>query len=132
MTYLSLLQQPDRRRRHPGATHRVGRLRRKTAVILFDSAYEAYIRSPTSHSIYEIAGARGSRSVPVSPRRRAYWPARAYTVVPKSLLAYDAAATRTRCTHPGIAATPEIQRVAYPIQKPPPPFTPPRKQQTAR
>ena len=44
----------------PAALAALGRLRaRREAVILFDAAYEAYIREPgVPHSIYEIEGAR--------------------------------------------------------------------------
>ncbi len=91
------------------------------AIILFDAAYEAYIRDPKiPHSIYEIEGARE-----VAIEFRSYSKIAgftgtrcAYTIVPKSLQAYDAAGnahsvhalwTRRHTT--------KFNGVAYPIQK---------------
>src|SRR6185369_8613159 len=68
--------------------------KKNQAIILFDSAYEAYIRDPAiPHSIYEIEGARDvaiefrsfSKTGGFTGMRCAY------TVVPKSLKAYDSA-----------------------------------------
>ncbi|HEX2862824.1 MAG TPA: LL-diaminopimelate aminotransferase, partial [Lacunisphaera sp.] len=64
------------------------------AVILFDSAYESYIRDPQiPHSIYEIEGARDVAVEFRSFSKTAGFTGTrcAYTVVPKSLMAYDAA-----------------------------------------
>ena len=60
------------------------------AVILFDSAYEAYIRDPPiPHSIYEIEGARDVAIEFRSFSKTAGFTGTrcAYTVVPKTLLA---------------------------------------------
>ncbi len=91
------------------------------AIILFDAAYEAYIRDPKiPHSIYEIEGARE-----VAIEFRSYSKVAgftgtrcAFTIVPKSLKAWDAAGnehsvhalwTRRHTT--------KFNGVAYPIQK---------------
>jgi LL-diaminopimelate aminotransferase len=95
--------------------------RRHRAVILFDSAYEAYIRDPAiPHSIYEIEGARDVAIEFRSFSKTAGFTGTrcAYTVVPKSLLAWDAAGN----THPVHALwnrrhTTKFNGVAYPIQK---------------
>jgi len=68
--------------------------RRNKAVILFDSAYEAYIRDPAiPHSIYEIEGARDVAIEFRSFSKTAGFTGTrcAYTVVPKTLLAWDRA-----------------------------------------
>ncbi|HWA25180.1 MAG TPA: LL-diaminopimelate aminotransferase [Lacunisphaera sp.] len=91
------------------------------AVILFDSAYEAYIRHPDiPHSIYEIEGARDVAIEFRSFSKTAGFTGTrcAYTVVPKGLLAYDAAGN----SHPLHALwnrrhTTKFNGVAYPIQK---------------
>ncbi|WP_028580825.1 LL-diaminopimelate aminotransferase [Desulfogranum japonicum] len=91
------------------------------ALILFDAAYEAFIRDETlPHSIYEIEGAREvaiefrsySKSAGFTGTRCAY------TVVPKECVAYDAAGNahslhalwnRRHCT--------KFNGVSYPVQK---------------
>ena len=91
------------------------------AVILFDSAYEAYIRDPQiPHSIYEIPGARDVAIEFRSFSKTAGFTGTrcAYTVVPKSVVAYDAAGN----AHPLHALwnrrhTTKFNGVAYPIQK---------------
>jgi len=95
--------------------------RKNKAVILFDSAYEAYIRNPEiPHSIYEIEGAREVAIEFRSFSKTAGFTGTrcAYTVVPKSLMAFDAAGnahalhalwTRRHTT--------KFNGVAYPIQK---------------
>jgi LL-diaminopimelate aminotransferase len=91
------------------------------AIILFDSAYEAYIRNPDiPHSIYEIEGARDVAIEFRSFSKTAGFTGTrcAYTVVPKSLVAYDAAGN----AHPVHALwnrrhTTKFNGVAYPIQK---------------
>ena len=91
------------------------------AIILFDSAYEAYIRNPAiPHSIYEIEGARDVAIEFRSFSKTAGFTGTrcAYTVVPKSLMAYDAAGN----AHPVYALwnrrhTTKFNGVAYPIQK---------------
>jgi LL-diaminopimelate aminotransferase len=91
------------------------------AIILFDSAYEAYIRDPKiPHSIYEIEGAREVAIEFRSFSKIAGFTGTrcAYTVVPKSLVAYDAAGQ----AHPVHALwnrrhTTKFNGVAYPVQK---------------
>jgi LL-diaminopimelate aminotransferase len=91
------------------------------AVILFDSAYEAYIRDPAiPHSIYEIEGARDVAIEFRSFSKTAGFTGTrcAYTVIPKTLMAYDAAGN----AHPLHALwnrrhTTKFNGVAYPIQK---------------
>ena len=64
------------------------------AIILFDSAYEAYIRNPEiPHSIYEIPGAREVAIEFRSFSKTAGFTGTrcAYTVVPKTVQAWDAA-----------------------------------------
>jgi len=95
--------------------------RKHKAVILFDSAYEAYIRNPEiPHSIYEIEGAREVAIEFRSFSKTAGFTGTrcAYTVVPKSLVAWDAAGN----AHPLHALwnrrhTTKFNGVAYPIQK---------------
>ena len=95
--------------------------KKNKAIILFDSAYESYIRDPQiPHSIYEIDGARDVAIVFRSFSKTAGFTGTrcAYTVVPKSLVAYDAAGN----THPLHALwnrrhTTKFNGVAYPIQK---------------
>jgi LL-diaminopimelate aminotransferase len=91
------------------------------AILLFDSAYEGYIRDPDiPHSIYEIPGAREVALEFRSFSKTAGFTGTrcAYAVVPKSVVAYDAAGN----THPLHALwtrrhTTKFNGVAYPIQK---------------
>jgi LL-diaminopimelate aminotransferase len=91
------------------------------AIILFDAAYEAYIRDPQiPHSIYEIEGARD-----VAIEFRSYSKVAgftgtrcAFTIVPKTLKAWDS----TGAEHSVHALwnrrhTTKFNGVAYPIQK---------------
>jgi LL-diaminopimelate aminotransferase len=95
--------------------------RKNKAVLLFDSAYEAYIRDPAiPHSIYEIEGAREVAIEFRSFSKTAGFTGTrcAYTVVPKTLVAYDAAGN----AHPLHALwnrrhTTKFNGVSYPIQK---------------
>jgi LL-diaminopimelate aminotransferase len=95
--------------------------KKNQAIILFDSAYEAYIRDPAiPHSIYEIEGARDVAIEFRSFSKTAGFTGTrcAYTVVPKTLMAYDAAGT----AQPVYALwnrrhTTKFNGVAYPIQK---------------
>src|SRR5471030_2926285 len=95
--------------------------RRNKAVLLYDSAYEAYIRDPqVPHSIYEIEGARDVAIEFRSFSKTAGFTGTrcAYTVVPKSVVGYDAAGN----AHPLHALwnrrhTTKFNGVAYPIQK---------------
>ncbi|WP_404425368.1 LL-diaminopimelate aminotransferase [Nibricoccus sp. IMCC34717] len=91
------------------------------AILLFDSAYEAYIRDPQiPHSIYEIEGARDVAIEFRSFSKTAGFTGTrcAYTVVPKSLVAFDAAGN----AHPLHALwtrrhTTKFNGVSYPVQK---------------
>jgi LL-diaminopimelate aminotransferase len=95
--------------------------KKNKAVILFDSAYEAYIRDPAiPHSIYEIEGARDVAIEFRSFSKTAGFTGTrcAYTVIPKTLVAYDHAGH----AHPLHALwnrrhTTKFNGVAYPIQK---------------
>ncbi|MFI5356141.1 MAG: LL-diaminopimelate aminotransferase [Opitutales bacterium] len=91
------------------------------ALILFDSAYEAYIRDPAiPHSIYEIPGAREVAIEFRSFSKTAGFTGTrcAYTVVPKSLMAFDAAG-RPQSVHAlwNRRHSTKFNGVAYPIQK---------------
>jgi LL-diaminopimelate aminotransferase len=91
------------------------------AIILFDSAYEAYIRDPQiPHSIYEIPGADEVAIEFRSFSKTAGFTGTrcAYTLVPKKLVAYDAAGA----AHPVHALwnrrhTTKFNGVSYPVQK---------------
>lgn len=91
------------------------------AIILFDSAYEAFIRNPEiPHSIYEIPGADEVAIEFRSFSKTAGFTGTrcAYTVVPKKLQAYDTAGA----AH-GVHAlwnrrhTTKFNGVSYPVQK---------------
>jgi LL-diaminopimelate aminotransferase len=95
--------------------------RKNKAVILFDSAYEAYIRDPQiPHSIYEIEGARDVAIEFRSFSKTAGFTGTrcAYTVIPKSLLAYDAAGN-AQSLHAlwNRRHTTKFNGVSYPVQK---------------
>ena len=95
--------------------------KKNQAVILFDSAYEAYIRDPSiPRSIYEIEGAREVAIEFRSFSKTAGFTGTrcAYTVVPKSLMAYDAAGN-PHALHAlwNRRHTTTFNGVAYPIQK---------------
>jgi len=94
---------------------------RHRAVILFDSAYEAFIRDPRiPHSIYEVPGAREVAIEFRSFSKTAGFTGTrcAYTVVPKSLQGFDAAG-RPHSLHAlwNRRHTTKFNGVAYPIQK---------------
>ncbi len=91
------------------------------AIILFDSAYEAYIRDPQiPHSIYEIEGARDVAMEFRSYSKTAGFTGTrcAYLVVPKSLQAYDAAGN-AHSVHAlwNRRHTTKFNGVSYPVQK---------------
>ena len=95
--------------------------RKNRAVILYDSAYEAYIRDPAiPHSIYEIDGARDVAIEFRSYSKTAGFTGTrcAYTVIPKSVQACDAAG-RPQPLHAlwNRRHTTKFNGVAYPIQK---------------
>lgn len=91
------------------------------AIILFDAAYEAYIRTPgIPRSIYEIEGARD-----VAIEMRSYSKLAgftglrcAYTIVPKTLMARDAAG-HEQSVHAlwNRRHTTKFNGVSYPVQK---------------
>ena len=95
--------------------------RKNKAIILFDAAYESYIRDPAiPHSIYEIEGARD-----VAIEFRSYSKIAgftgtrcAYIVVPKTLKAYDAAGGE-HSVHAlwNRRHSTKFNGVSYPIQK---------------
>ena len=95
--------------------------RRNKAVLLFDSAYEAYIRDPAiPHSIYEIEGARDVAIEFRSFSKTAGFTGTrcAYTVVPKTVMAWDASGK----PHPLHALwnrrqTTKFNGVSYPVQR---------------
>jgi LL-diaminopimelate aminotransferase len=91
------------------------------ALILFDSAYEAYIRDPRiPHSIYEIPGADEVAIEFRSFSKTAGFTGTrcAYTVVPKKLVAYDAAGN-AHAVHAlwNRRHTTKFNGVSYPVQK---------------
>jgi LL-diaminopimelate aminotransferase len=95
--------------------------KRNRAIILFDSAYEAYIRDPrVPHSIYEIEGAREVAIEFRSFSKTAGFTGTrcAYTVVPKTLMASDASG-KPQSVHAlwNRRHTTKFNGVAYPIQK---------------
>ncbi|HEY1848147.1 MAG TPA: LL-diaminopimelate aminotransferase [Opitutaceae bacterium] len=95
--------------------------RSRKAVILYDSAYEAYIRDPgIPHSIYEIDGARDVAVEFRSFSKTAGFTGTrcAYTVVPKSVVAWDAAG-KAQPLHAlwNRRQTTKFNGVAYPIQR---------------
>jgi LL-diaminopimelate aminotransferase len=95
--------------------------RQNRAVILFDSAYEAYIRDPAvPHSIYEIEGARDVAIEFRSFSKTAGFTGTrcAYTVVPKTLMAWDRAGN-AHALHAlwNRRHTTKFNGVSYPIQR---------------
>jgi len=95
--------------------------RKHRAIILYDSAYEAFIRDPQiPHSIYEIEGAREVAIEFRSFSKIAGFTGTrcAYTVVPKSLRAYDSAGA-PHSVHAlwNRRHTTKFNGVAYPIQR---------------
>jgi len=91
------------------------------ALILFDSAYEAYIRDPQiPHSIYEIAGADEVAIEFRSFSKTAGFTGTrcAYTVVPKKLMAFDLAGN-AHSVHAlwNRRHTTKFNGVSYPVQK---------------
>jgi LL-diaminopimelate aminotransferase len=95
--------------------------RRNKAVILFDSAYEAYIRDPAiPRSIYEVEGARDVAIEFRSFSKTAGFTGTrcAYTVVPKTLVAWDGAG-RPQALHSlwSRRQSTKFNGVSYPIQR---------------
>jgi len=95
--------------------------RRHGAILLFDSAYEAYVRDPAiPRSIYEVEGAREVAIEFRSFSKTAGFTGTrcAYTVVPKALAAADAAG-RPQSLHAlwSRRQTTKFNGVAYPVQR---------------
>ena len=95
--------------------------RKNKAILLFDSAYEAYIRDPAiPRSIYEIEGAREVAIEFRSFSKTAGFTGLrcAYTVVPKTLMAWDRAG-QPHALHPlwNRRHTTKFNGVSYPVQK---------------
>lgn len=105
------------------------------ALILFDAAYEAFVRDPSlPRSIYEIEGAREVAIEFRSFSKQAGFTGVrcAYTVVPKALLAYDARGA-AHPVHPLWARrqSTKFNGVSYPVQRAAAAvFTPEGRQQT--
>jgi LL-diaminopimelate aminotransferase len=95
--------------------------RREKALILYDAAYEAYIRdSALPHSIYEIDGAREVAIEFRSFSKTAGFTGTrcAYTVVPKECAAYTAAGEKTSLhTLWNRRHTTKFNGVSYPVQR---------------
>lgn len=95
--------------------------REHSAIILFDAAYEAFIRDPeVPHSIYEIDGARECAIEFRSFSKNAGFTGMrcAYTVVPESLVAFDGAGEQ--CSLHKLwnrRHTTKFNGVAYPVQR---------------
>ncbi len=95
--------------------------RRHRAVILFDSAYETFIRDPQlPHSIYELEGAREvAIEIRSFSKTAGFTGTRcAYTVVPRTVMACDAAGT----AHPlhdlwARRQSTKFNGVSYPVQR---------------
>lgn len=95
--------------------------RKNKSVILYDSAYEAYISDPDlPHSIYEIEGAREVAIEFRSFSKTAGFTGTrcAYTVIPKSLVASTSDGTE-KSLHPlwFRRHTTKFNGVSYPVQK---------------
>lgn len=95
--------------------------KKNKAVILYDAAYEAYIRNPEiPHSIYEIEGAREVAIEFRSFSKTAGFTGTrcAFTVVPKTLMAYDSTGA-PQPLHPVWTRrhTTKFNGVSYPVQK---------------
>ncbi len=91
------------------------------ALILFDAAYEAFIRDDTlPHSIYEIEGARKVAIEFRSFSKNAGFTGTrcAYTVVPKDCVAYDSAGN-SQAVHPlwNRRHCTKFNGVSYPVQR---------------
>ena len=115
-----LAEQPDRRGRDAQRSSSAGCAGRKAndAVILFDAAYEAYIRDPAlPHSIYEIPGAREVAIEFRSFSKRAGFTGVrcAFVVVPKDVRGQGRQGQRRRPA-PAVVAPPvhQVQRRVLP------------------
>lgn len=94
--------------------------RANQAIILFDAAYEAYIQEPEiPHSIYEIEGAREVAVEFRSFSKTAGFTGTrcAFTVVPKSVMAEDAAGNAVALNRLWLRRqTTKFNGVSYPVQ----------------
>ncbi|HEX3045390.1 MAG TPA: LL-diaminopimelate aminotransferase [Bacillota bacterium] len=94
--------------------------RKNQAIILFDAAYEAYIQEKDiPHSIYEIEGAREVAIEFRSFSKTAGFTGTrcAYTVVPKSVLAYDSSQKPVELNRLWLRRqTTKFNGVSYPVQ----------------
>ena len=95
--------------------------REHRALILFDAAYEAFIRDPEiPHSIYEIEGAREVAVEFRSFSKTAGFTGTrcAFTVIPKNCMVYDAAG-KTQSLHAlwNRRHTTKFNGVSYPVQR---------------
>jgi LL-diaminopimelate aminotransferase len=94
--------------------------RQHQAVILFDAAYEAYIREPgIPHSIYEIEGAKEVAIEFRSFSKTAGFTGTrcAYTVVPKTVKAYDSSGGAVELNRLWLRRqTTKFNGVSYPVQ----------------
>jgi LL-diaminopimelate aminotransferase len=95
--------------------------RENKALILFDAAYEAFIRDDSlPHSIYELEGARECAIEFRSFSKNAGFTGTrcAYTVVPKECIAYDSAGNK-QAIHPlwNRRHCTKFNGVSYPVQR---------------
>ncbi len=95
--------------------------RENKALILFDAAYEAFIRDDSlPHSIYELEGAREVAIEFRSFSKNAGFTGTrcAYTVVPKECMAYDSAGSK-QAVHPlwNRRHCTKFNGVSYPVQR---------------
>ncbi len=94
--------------------------RKHQSVILFDAAYEAYIREPgIPHSIYEIEGAKEVAIEFRSFSKTAGFTGTrcAYTVVPKTVMAYDSNGGASELNRLWLRRqTTKFNGVSYPVQ----------------
>lgn len=95
--------------------------RENQSIILFDAAYEAYIRDPEiPHSIYELEGARECAIEFRSFSKVAGFTGTrcAFTVVPESIVAYDGSGERVSVNKLwNRRHTTKFNGVAYPVQR---------------
>ncbi len=94
--------------------------RKNKALILYDAAYEAYIQEPDiPHSIYEIEGAKDVAVEFRSFSKTAGFTGTrcAFTVVPKSVMAYDSEGKPHALNHFWLRRqTTKFNGVSYPVQ----------------
>jgi LL-diaminopimelate aminotransferase len=105
---------------HPELKEWVDYARTNQVIILFDAAYEAYIQEPgIPHSIYEVEGAKEVALEFRSYSKTAGFTGTrcAYTVVPKTVLAYDSTGKAFDLNRFWLRRqTTKFNGVSYPIQ----------------